>query len=401
VSFTSNKNATINSFDGDMLSQGVNVDMLGGDSVNLDNQESKTEKCALLLCAARPRIDSNIFEAVNDSGLVFDGRIVVDGKFSTVDECIYAGGTVAKFSRRYQHEFNLEVYSSRETGARIASSVLQHVDPLSMGSDTDVPLSLPSTPATPGNIRGQSKYHDDSLPRFALPRLQHYVLPGGLHYMDSLIAEQPGPCRTLATAAEDISDNIEEDIQFRYSWATLDGNMRMVRFSYVGTQEIPYRNLSRLVGFNESFLNSLRHSYENGRIDDHIDYLTQDWASALYCQHFEDFYSDLHQLARNSDELKQILTSLEASEHKEETDAMSIKERAEAMTLSLHERVGVGGTKLTSSFRQKLQVRVVNFIRKNRHLLPNYYLPSQETINAALEKTKLESESKTPAAETN
>jgi len=370
VTFASTKKAGAQQYDGDLLSSGTSQ-YGGGPSA-----PSVTESCGILICASRPKIDADIFEAISECGLVFDGHIVVDHEFRTVDESIYSGGTVAKFSRRYQPKFTIAAYSSREVGARIATALQQRIDPLAMTETEGAEASAEST----------------SLPTFATPRLQHYKLPGGLYFMDSCIAEQRTPTRTFSSAVEDVSAQ-DSDVQFRYAWATLDRRMRLVRLTYVGTREVAERNLSRLVGFHEAFLNSFRHAHEAGRVDDIINFFNEDWARGLYCQHFEEFYSDLHLLARNSGELKEILSSLQeasgAGESKEKD--FGAGDRTEEMVLALHNRIGVGGTKLTPSFRRNIQQRVIDYIRKNKELLSMYYVPPEAQASAAVSASATES----------
>ena len=55
----------------------------------------------LLICCGSKDVDGDIFAAANESGLVYDGRLVVDGRFRTADASIYAGGTLTKHSRRF------------------------------------------------------------------------------------------------------------------------------------------------------------------------------------------------------------------------------------------------------------------------------------------------------------
>ena len=59
--------------------------------------ETKTIPCTTLLCCNERRCDFDIFSAINDSGLVFDGGIVVDQVYfhSTV---IYALTIAAELS---------------------------------------------------------------------------------------------------------------------------------------------------------------------------------------------------------------------------------------------------------------------------------------------------------------
>lgn len=55
--------------------------------------------CGLLLCGDTPNADPDVFRAANNSGLVYDGRLVVDPSFKTTDPAVLAGGTLTKFSR--------------------------------------------------------------------------------------------------------------------------------------------------------------------------------------------------------------------------------------------------------------------------------------------------------------
>lgn len=98
-----------------------------------------TLECTTLLCCARKSCDADIFAAINESGLVYDGGVVVDEvsnkgtllttlytfhltpivslicplslimlnlfcpqHFRTVDPCIYAIGNYTRFSRVYR-----------------------------------------------------------------------------------------------------------------------------------------------------------------------------------------------------------------------------------------------------------------------------------------------------------
>ena len=57
---------------------------------------------ALLLCHTAPLPDKDVFTAINESGLVFDGGLVVDQSFRTVDPAIYGVSDYTKFSRMYK-----------------------------------------------------------------------------------------------------------------------------------------------------------------------------------------------------------------------------------------------------------------------------------------------------------
>jgi hypothetical protein len=57
---------------------------------------------ALLLCHSAQLPDKDVFTAINESGLVFDGGLVVDQSFRTVDPTIYGVSDYTKFSRMYK-----------------------------------------------------------------------------------------------------------------------------------------------------------------------------------------------------------------------------------------------------------------------------------------------------------
>lgn len=72
---------------------------------------------ALLLCDRRD-VDPFLFRAVNDSGLVYDGRLVVDGGFRTADAKILAGGPLCKFTRSFRRGVYHDKHSSRVRDSR-------------------------------------------------------------------------------------------------------------------------------------------------------------------------------------------------------------------------------------------------------------------------------------------
>ncbi|KAG5187190.1 hypothetical protein JKP88DRAFT_288209 [Tribonema minus] len=68
-----------------------------------DNRaETLHRDCRLVLAGDAENVDPDIFQAVLQSGLVYDGRLVVDLSCRTVDPSIYAAGTLTKFSRAFK-----------------------------------------------------------------------------------------------------------------------------------------------------------------------------------------------------------------------------------------------------------------------------------------------------------
>lgn len=74
--------------------------------------EGQDEQLIDLLVACRKAdVSPWVFACLNDAGVVYDGRIVVDGAFRTSDPNIYAAGTAAKLSRRYGLNVHFEHYN--------------------------------------------------------------------------------------------------------------------------------------------------------------------------------------------------------------------------------------------------------------------------------------------------
>ena len=74
--------------------------------------EDKEDLPVDIFVGCRPRdVSPWVFSSLNDAGIVYDGRIVVDGAFRSSDASIYAAGTAAKLSRRYGHRVQYEHYN--------------------------------------------------------------------------------------------------------------------------------------------------------------------------------------------------------------------------------------------------------------------------------------------------
>ncbi|KEP63487.1 UNVERIFIED_CONTAM: hypothetical protein HHA_312440 [Hammondia hammondi] len=90
--------------------------------------------CRVLLTADQRNVDSDVFEAIYQSGLVYDGRLVVNHRFQTSDPFIYGGGSLCEFSREYRptRKTNLkqDCYSGREIGFYLAASLIRRLNPL-------------------------------------------------------------------------------------------------------------------------------------------------------------------------------------------------------------------------------------------------------------------------------
>ncbi|CAM9236745.1 unnamed protein product [Chrysoparadoxa australica] len=302
-----------------------------------------TVACSLLLCGDEVSVDPDIFQAINNSGLVYDSRLVVDLSFRTVDPNIFAGGTLTKFSRIYRRSCsNHDKYNSHEVGEALASSLLEAVDPLA------VEVPPPETP-----------------PVFSRPRTVSGLLPGGFHYCHSkaeLIGGETGG-NSFTTGSTEISAG--QDLNYCLVHVTdLDIVSKLV---YYGSQEVEPRNLSRLVGVNQSYLLSLMRTHDTGGVKDFIKFFRQDYFSMLYHDRFGQLVLELRDLLHEGDETAiELLTALKKGIEDGQDDTW--------LAVSIRTAVGAGGSNIAESTRKIIEGRTLDFVRKNKALLPTFLL---------------------------
>lgn len=90
-----------------------------------------TLSCRILITANAKNVDPDVFKTLDENGLVYDGRLIVDRNFKTTDDAIYAGGSLCEFSRTEFPEvqnrglLRHDGYNGYEMGKTLAQSILQ------------------------------------------------------------------------------------------------------------------------------------------------------------------------------------------------------------------------------------------------------------------------------------
>lgn len=83
---------------------------------------------------------------LNEAGLVFDGRLVINSKFETNDPSIFAAGPMTKYKRiLYADKFRHQYFSSIEIGARLGRRVFDHLNPARSHSTKVKVHTIPGT----------------------------------------------------------------------------------------------------------------------------------------------------------------------------------------------------------------------------------------------------------------
>jgi len=237
-------------------------------AVVLRDEDGTTSEisCGTLVTCAIPDIDIDAFNAVNDQSLIYDGALVVDGRFRTNDPTIFAAGPVVKHQRRLRARIPIRCYNSREVGNRLAACVLPVVDPAS-AFDLDEPIAL-----TP--------YH--------CPKAIGGRIPGGRNIF---VVQKPQ--ETLNSNSNvGLRELVTEGSQ-QYCRITLDRYAHISGLFHFGAAEVEHQNWLTLYGLPETVINRLSSRYDEGIILDFVEFLREEWAMALYHDRFPDLMARL------------------------------------------------------------------------------------------------------------
>mmetsp|Transcript_12238 Transcript_12238/g.25072 ORF Transcript_12238/g.25072 Transcript_12238/m.25072 type:complete len:1447 (+) Transcript_12238:1-4341(+) len=306
-----------------------------------EEEGAKVLECRMIVFAGKPDCNPEIFKAVNGSGLVYDGRLVVSKGMKTVDENIYAGGSMTKFSRTIRRQLKHERFCSRETGAYMAECVLTKVDPLS-----------------PGEVE------PEEVPKFTAPRSVSGWMPGGFFY-----------CRVSLPAIEEgcssmITGGVGDGTLGRYSILRCDPRGVACEFIYLGKEDIEVSNYSKIIGIQEAYLNSAVANYERGNIDDWIDFFREDWSTAVMHDRFPLLHASFRSLLMNDEGAFDVSDMLVRGMEEEGKDD-------ETLNTTRRNMVGPGGSMLMPSTKKLVEANAIEFLRKNKGVLDRFLLPER------------------------
>uniref|UniRef100_K3WJG2 Cilia- and flagella-associated protein 61 N-terminal domain-containing protein n=1 Tax=Globisporangium ultimum (strain ATCC 200006 / CBS 805.95 / DAOM BR144) TaxID=431595 RepID=K3WJG2_GLOUD len=343
--------------------------------------------CGWLLCSQQNDADYDIFRAINESGLVYDGRLVVNGHMCTTDPHILAAGSLCRFSRRFIHTKLHEHYSVKECGEILAASVLRILDPLTAGhqqSDQHGALTardaLTALKGLSNSSSGASLSSGASSsptptgapavippPEMHMPVIKAAIILGGKHYMQisvpsltNTLSLQTLPTKSMATASSDALVN-------RYTCLLFDDFGVLNRLEYLGHDHIEVSNLQCVVGMHESYLNSAISSFSNSYVTDWIAFFHQKWTTALYHDRFHEFCVRLNGFLKKDDGVCQLVEDV-SKFFSETGDTKGAAAMAQV-------RVGRGGDALVPSTKRLIESQLLEFLSTNRDILNMYLLP--------------------------
>ncbi|QDZ19510.1 flagellar associated protein [Chloropicon primus] len=230
---------------------------LGCSFVNMDGSIVKTET-SLLVLAHTQNVNSNIFGCLNDSSIVYDGRLVVNGSFCTTDEFIFGGGTMAKFSRLYGG-LPVEMFNSEEVGKILAANITAKCE----------------------QANGTREHAKDlaEVPQFKEPVGFSYRLP---HKGTSVTYISYPPLSNTTVAVPEGGRLLRTTKDGQLSILGIDKNDVVCTLCFCGPHHADVDKMKGLMGLHTNYLG--KRNKELDKIPCIYSYLTETWSAALYSE---------------------------------------------------------------------------------------------------------------------
>jgi len=204
----------------------------------------------------------------------------------------------------------------------------------------------------------------DLLPDFYMPIAKAGILPGNLHYY------RIHACRVADAKSEPlppteehviVTDTLEPNGQGHFCRLTVDSLGKVDSITYLGGEELQVESLWSLVGLSETFLNHLYIRWKDGDIPDIVEFLTDEWATALFHDRVMDFCHQIQLEMRSQEDLKAIIIK-----------ALQTINLKEGLSRKLLENIQ---TQIPKSSIKAVQDHMLEYLRENTNHLKTYYLP--------------------------
>jgi len=134
--------------------------------------------------------------------------------------------------------------------------------------------------------------------------------------------------------------------------------------TYFGTEEVVVQSLWSFVGLHENYLNQLTSRFENGVISNVTEFLSENWAMALYHEWFGDFCLRMRQGIQGMEDMREILKKV--FDESESGEGIS-RERMKELKKLMNDKT-----------IQSIEDETLEFIKVNLNHLPMYYIPGDE-----------------------
>jgi hypothetical protein len=130
---------------------------------------------------------------------------------------------------------------------------------------------------------------------------------------------------------------------------------------------ITYQSLISLVGLHENYLNNLLNRYETTLVEDIPEFLSENWALALYSDNFSKLVIKLKGIIQDKDEIENIQTIISTVVN----NNLSLDRNTLKSFL----------TNITDETKKRIELEILNFLGENRNQLPFYHIPHLNNYN--------------------
>ena len=298
--------------------------------------------CNLIVTGGMLDVDPTVFDFIHNNGLVYNGRAIINNQFLTADNFIFAAGKLCEFSQCYSYiekykQLRLECYNSQEVGYTLAKYFLQTID-----SQLNVDASA---------------FDDKKLPSFYLPLPIGCYLPDDYIFYKAKSTKETNPYISGKELNRQplVYNTLEQGgcyLSFSFNiFGIIDSVV------YLGKKQIDYRALVSLVGLHETYLDKLLNRFEGNLITDIPEFLSENWALALYHDKFSQLVINLKAILHEKD-IFEIVTDV-------------VEKEKPLDRVVINEILGLVGKRTKS----KIEYEIVNFLNENRNHLPFYHIP--------------------------
>jgi len=344
-----------------------------------DGFPQKLLACRIIITADSHNVDPDVFNSLHGNGLVYDGRLIVDHFFKTTDDAIFGAGSLCEFSRRFrrknsQRYLRHDGFNGREVGAKLAHALLRVLDPVNgdMIAAGANPRGGKAGVSTGNGGLSESMFEGleaeesspDMLPEFYMPIAKGGFLPGNLHYYRITSARKSDQTDQPALRDDQviITDTLDLNTgKGHFCRLTIDSFGKVDSIVYLGGEELQVESLWSLVGLSETFLNHLFVRWRDQDIPDIVEFLTDEWATALFHDRFMDFCHQIKLEMSSQEEVKDIINS-----------ALEGVDKKSGLSRALLAKICA---QLPKESVKQMQDHLLAYLRENTNHLKTYFLP--------------------------
>ncbi|XP_011691947.1 PREDICTED: LOW QUALITY PROTEIN: cilia- and flagella-associated protein 61-like [Wasmannia auropunctata] len=321
------------------------------ESVTIEREgETKKLTCDVLFNFYEKTIDLNAFLAFCQADLIFDGSLIIDSQYRTNDPFIFAAGTVTRYSRKFyanvgQHKH----YNSMEIGERLAQILWKLIE-------WDVQVSERMS-------KKEIMYLTSST--FRAPVVIACILPGNYYYLH---VRRPGKttwdntaCKISLNHCDKVFVTGSRKSEIGYFRIQLNGIRSVESITCVSRKTFRVQDMIALYGKHESMLNELKFRFRNSCISDFYTYFCEPWAAAIFHNRFDCLRVENRAVLFSRVDDSTLID-----------DCVRILVKSKWKTISEKDRRYIESRYAGSTYHQKLENNLVNFLEFYENDLPMY-----------------------------